>query len=149
MVKIRLITKTGVRAYERKNRDDLIYVRKYKAYFKPSAQDIEDIKAGMRIQPSKSTIIGLQNVHGQVWRFERKEKIAGYSRTISDLKKSVVNKKPRMMSARIENALYSVREKTGLSNKEATFRMREYLKAKKKAIATGGREPRFHDYIQT
>lgn len=153
MRKVRLVTKTGVRAHNVKSTSDYIYIPKAKAYAKITPEKAAALKLGYSVQIGKNVSIKYENAAYSLRRYENRGRISSYSTSIKAISRNIKAKRPKMLPPRIDAGVSGVAHKQKKNNARVMSRaetlenMKIFLKAKKYAIEHGLDSPRFKDYI--
>jgi hypothetical protein len=148
MKKVRLLTSSGrVQRFNVKSTEGRIYVPKFKAYAKFDDEMARTLRSGLKVQVARNKFVSESNLGVGLVRFEMRKEIAGLALSMKEIKKNIRMKKPKMLHPRVESSVFSLAMTRGYHRKESLLRLREYFKAKKKAIASGKPIPKAEDYL--
>lgn len=148
MKKVRLLTSSGrVQRFSVKSTEGRIYIPKFKAYAKFDDEMARALRSGLKVQVARNRFISEKNVSASLIRFEKRKEIAGLAQSMKAIKRNMSVKRPPMLSARIESAVFSLSMDRGQKRSESLLRLREFFKAKKRAISTGKPMPKAEDYL--
>jgi hypothetical protein len=148
MRKVRLLTMEGrVQRFNVKSLEERIYIPKFKAYVKFDDEMARALRSGLEVRVARGRFVTERNVSASLIRFEKRKEIQGLGRSMKAIRHNLTVKRPPMLSARIESAVFSLSMSRGHKRAESLVRLREFFKAKKRAISTGKPLPKAEDYL--
>jgi hypothetical protein len=117
------------------------------AYARFDDEMARTLRSGLKVQVARNKFVSESNLGVGLVRFEMRKEIAGLALSMKEIRKNIKMKKPKMLHPRVESSVFSLAMTRGYHRKESLLRLREYFKAKKKAIASGKPIPKAEDYL--